>query len=283
VDGAETAFFKISNIQNGALFLNDGVTAVTSGSFITVAQGNAGLKFTPTPGFIGGATFDVQGSNDNAGTGLSPIATATITVATVYPTPLQVGNSATLNRQTGLFDLSVNVTNTTQTALNGFRLHVDYSSYVTAYPSLKLQNATSLANYPDVYVDYPYPVAVGATVVMHLEFYTSNRQFPNPFTPVLSVTTLSTSQTPLPNPQGIQVGRIVRLPDSTILLEFPTTPGLWYRIRFSNDAINWFDSQVPIQASGTQTQWIDNGAPLTSSPPSTVPSRFYYVRQIPTP
>lgn len=283
VDGAETAFFKITNIVSGTLYLNDGVTPVGSGSFITAAQGNAGLKFTPSTGFIGAASFDVQGSNDSSGTGLSSIATAAITVATVNPTTLQIGTTGTLDRQTGLFDLDVNVTNTTAAAINGFRLHVDYSSYVKSYPSLKLQNATSLANYPDVYVDYPYPVAVGATVVMHLEFYTSNRQFPNPFAPALTVTTLSSAQTPLPNPQGIQVRRIVRLADGTILLEFPTTPHLWYRIQFSNDLVHWYDSQVPIQASATQTQWIDNGAPLTNAPPSTVPSRFYYVRQIATP
>jgi hypothetical protein len=38
-----------------------------------------------------------------------------------------------------------------------------------------------------------------------------------------------------------------------------------------------------MQASGTQTQWIDNGAPLTDSPPSSVTSCFYNVTEIPAP
>jgi hypothetical protein len=238
--------------------------------------------------FTNSATLVTAGKQTITVTDSSTSITGTsgsITVATVNPTAAQVGTTATVDPQTGLFDLAVNVTNTTAAAINGFRLHVDYSSYVKAYPSLKLFNATSLANYPDVYVDYPYPVAVGATVVMNLEFYTSTRTFPNPFKPVLTVTTLSASETAQSNPptQSAPVTRIVKLPNGNVLLEFPSTAGAWYRITYSNDLKSWFDSPVPIQGSGTQSQWIDNGAPLTSSPPSTVASRFYYVRQIPAP
>ena len=69
-----------------------------------------------------------------------------------------------------------------------------------------------------------------------------------------------------------------------LLLEFPSVIGQWYRISFSsNDMSHRKDSPVPIQAGGTQTQWIDNGAPLTDSPPSSVTSRFYSVFQIPAP
>ena len=211
--------------------------------------------------------------------------TGTFSVSTLNPSAAQMGNTATADPQTGLFDLTVNVTNTTNGPINGFRLHVNYSSYVKAYPSLKLFNATSLANYPDVYVDYPYPVAHGAMVPVNLEFYTSTRTFPNPFKPVLTVTTLNASETAQANPPtgSVPVTRIVKLSNGNILLEFPSTPGSWYRITYSDDMKNWFLSDVPIQASATQTQWIDNGAPLTSAPPSTVKSRFYYVQQIPAP
>ena len=46
-DGAEVTHFKITGITNGTLFQNDGTTAINNGDFITFAQGNAGLKFTP--------------------------------------------------------------------------------------------------------------------------------------------------------------------------------------------------------------------------------------------
>jgi hypothetical protein len=48
---------------------------------------------------------------------------------------------------------------------------------------------------------------------------------------------------------------------------------------------HWFDSAIPVQATGSRTQWIDTGAPLTDSPPAppNVTSRFYKVSEIVTP
>jgi hypothetical protein len=70
------------------------------------------------------------------------------------------------------------------------------------------------------------------------------------------------------------------LPGGNVLLEFDSTPGSWYRVRYSHDMVNWFDCPVPIQAANNRMQWIDNGAPFTISPPSSVPSRFYLVNEI---
>src|SRR4029077_18262424 len=72
VDGAEVGFFKITGITNGTLFQNDGTPPINSNDFITFAQGNAGLKFTPTPGGTATSSFQVQSSVDGIGTGLSP-------------------------------------------------------------------------------------------------------------------------------------------------------------------------------------------------------------------
>ena len=47
VDGAEITHFKITNITNGTLFKNDGTTQIANNSFITSAEANAGLRFTP--------------------------------------------------------------------------------------------------------------------------------------------------------------------------------------------------------------------------------------------
>ena len=75
-DGAEVGFFKITNITHGSLFQNDGTTPINAGDFITVGQGNTGLKFTPAAGFFGMGTFDVQASLSNADTGLGAGVTA---------------------------------------------------------------------------------------------------------------------------------------------------------------------------------------------------------------
>src|SRR5262249_32822453 len=63
-DGPEIADFKITNISGGTLFQNDGVTPIANDGFITIAQGNAGLKFTPLPNSNVVGTFQVQSSRD---------------------------------------------------------------------------------------------------------------------------------------------------------------------------------------------------------------------------
>src|SRR5262249_11273047 len=46
-DGVEVTHFLIGGITNGTLFKHDGTTQINNGDFITFAEGNAGLKFTP--------------------------------------------------------------------------------------------------------------------------------------------------------------------------------------------------------------------------------------------
>ena len=60
VDTSLITDFQITGITGGSLFLNDGVTPVTNGTFITAAQGAAGLKFTPTAGSLATGSFTVQ-------------------------------------------------------------------------------------------------------------------------------------------------------------------------------------------------------------------------------
>ena len=60
-DGIEVTHFKITNIQNGILYKNDGTTTINHGDFITFAEGNAGLKFTPDSSTNNGS-FEVQAS-----------------------------------------------------------------------------------------------------------------------------------------------------------------------------------------------------------------------------
>ncbi|MDX1965456.1 MAG: hypothetical protein SFX18_20085, partial [Pirellulales bacterium] len=65
VDGAEVTHYQITSITNGTLFLNDGVTVVTNGSFITATQGAAGLRFLPSTNFFGVGTFQIQAAVGN--------------------------------------------------------------------------------------------------------------------------------------------------------------------------------------------------------------------------
>ena len=69
-DAGEAVWFQITRITGGSLFLSDGVTPVANNDFITSAQGNAGLKFTPAPGSIAPGGFNVQASLTGDTTGL---------------------------------------------------------------------------------------------------------------------------------------------------------------------------------------------------------------------
>src|SRR2546421_3682018 len=91
VDGAEVTHFKITGIANGTLFKNDGNTHINNTDFITVADGNAGLKFTPAANLFSPSTafsFTVQGATSAVGAGLSSgTAIAVITVNSANDAP----------------------------------------------------------------------------------------------------------------------------------------------------------------------------------------------------
>lgn len=57
VDGPEVTHFRFFSITNGRLFKHDGVTEILGGAVITVAEGQAGLKFTPDPDLYSPQSF----------------------------------------------------------------------------------------------------------------------------------------------------------------------------------------------------------------------------------
>jgi subtilisin-like proprotein convertase family protein len=100
-DGVEVTHFKITNISKGALFQNDGTTAIVNNDFITFAQGAAGLKFTPAANFNGSGSFQVQASISNTNDGLGgATVTAIITVVAVPDAPTAVDDVATVDEDT---------------------------------------------------------------------------------------------------------------------------------------------------------------------------------------
>ena len=99
LDTVAIVYYQITNITGGSLFLNDGVTAVSDGQFITVAQGGAGLTFTPALDSYAPGGFDVQSSltPDSSGLGGGTVA-ATIAV---NATPVVTVNPAALGIHRG--------------------------------------------------------------------------------------------------------------------------------------------------------------------------------------
>ena len=77
----KSRFVKVTGITGGQLFQHDGVTPIGEGAFITMAQGPAGLRFTPAADSVttGQVTIQASTSDTNAGLG-GGTATAGITV-----------------------------------------------------------------------------------------------------------------------------------------------------------------------------------------------------------
>ncbi len=133
-DGAEVGWFKITGITNGTLYQNDGVTAIGNGSFITVAQGNAGLKFTPTANFNGSGSFTVQASTSNVDAGLGgSTVNATITVTAVNDAPAGADKTVTTLEDTAY---------TFTTADFGFTDPIDAASTAGANALLNVKIST---------------------------------------------------------------------------------------------------------------------------------------------
>lgn len=86
VDGPEIGFFRISNITNGSVFVSGG-GQIFNNQYISVAQGNAGLVFLGSQDFNGTASFDIQGSVDNIGTGLGVATTAQVVITPFNDAP----------------------------------------------------------------------------------------------------------------------------------------------------------------------------------------------------
>lgn len=136
VDSTEVTHFKITNIQNGTLYQNNGTTTIAANSFISVAEGGAGLKFTPVGGFVGSTSFDVQGAVSNSGAGLSATVSAPINVGYPAPRVRELG-PLVLNRRTGLYEHRVRITNAYVVPMDGFRL-----TNTNLLPNVQMWNRT---------------------------------------------------------------------------------------------------------------------------------------------
>jgi hypothetical protein len=126
VDGGEITHFKITGLTGGTLFKNDGFTVIPNNSFITVAEGNAGLKFTPNANLFSPTTtfgFQVQSSTDNVGTILSAsAATATITVNPIADTPSVTNATTNEDTQTAAGQLVISRNAVDSTEVTHFKI-----------------------------------------------------------------------------------------------------------------------------------------------------------------
>jgi len=249
--------YAITNNTDPGVF-----TATISGSTVTITPVTPGvasltIRVTDSDGNFIDHTFEVTIDD--------PIPDA---IPTVTSPPK-------LNRQTGLYEITLTAVNNNQFNVPGFRFRV-----TSVLPTgTRLFNSTAAPGSSEAYLDVLTVLTPGQSITVVLEFYSATRNFAG-FEPTIIAEPLPEGTNNAGTGEGMAVNRFVNLPDGSKLIEFSSIAGRWYEIEYSSDMVTWKRSLVPVQAGANFTQWIDRGAPYTESHPSTVPSRFYRVSEI---
>jgi sugar lactone lactonase YvrE len=254
-DVGDSHTWRVTNVSNSAIFAS-----------LEVTDGLLAIRYAPY--LSGSSTVEVEVA-DAAGE------TARMTVSVmlpVLPAPEVTASEALrLNRQTGLWEHRITLTNNAQRAIGGLEVAVGgLPADASLYNASDSLGANPLAGYYQ-------PVAAGATVTMVLEYYSPSRS--SALQPVLTTSDALPRNPPSGAPGGLAVDRVLPLSGPALLLEFTAVPGRRYAVQYSADGTVWLDSPVPVRAAGTRVQWIDQGLPRTSTPPPPGGTRFYRVRE----
>lgn len=237
-------------------------------SSISINPANGTLDFGFAPYRSGQARVGIRAS-DRAGESVDEV--LTVTVAAIPPPELAVATAMALNRQTGLHEQTITITNNGPRAIGGFDL-----SFAGLPAGVRLNN-TSGDDAHGALIEMRRPLAIGQSVTVVAEFYVPGRQAD--FKPQVGVEVTLPQEPAVSAGSGFAIDRSVRLDDGAFLIEFTTQPGRSYRIEYSEDAANWKASPVGIRAAGTKLQWIDRGPPRTETAPPAAGSRFYRVKE----
>ena len=237
---------------------------------IDPATGDLDVVYNP---WTSGSSEVVVSVTDSAGN--SARQTITFSVPALPAPGLQVAASLTLNRQTGLYEHRITVTNSAAREVAGFDLAI------TGVPAGVTVNNASARDGNTWAIHHRQPLAAGASVTLLVEYFAPARgTVIDPEVTVELVT--EPDNDPAAGQPGLAVDRCEVLSDG-LLIEFTAVPGALYEIQYSDNTTDWKTSPVKVRAAGNRVQWIDRGPPRTDTPPSTKSSRFYRVRGITAP
>ena len=262
-------------------------------SAVTVPAGYAlqnlpALPFTVAPDQS--ATFQVNLTTLTVGTNTGSVVIASddldeaifdfpLTGDVFIPDPVSavVSTTTVLNRQTGLREQTIHITNDTTATVPAYNL------IIRGLPAgVEVNNASETRADGSVLVYIRQMMLPHSTQDIVLEYYSANRA------PVVINPQLSTEVVLNPpdltvqgTDPGLTIDRITRLPGGAMMIEFASTPGRRYQVQYSPDGTAWQNSLPPICAAANRTQWTDRGLPRTDSSPATHGSRMYRVTLIP--
>ncbi|NMM50224.1 choice-of-anchor tandem repeat GloVer-containing protein [Marinigracilibium pacificum] len=137
VDGDEIKYFKVTSINGGVLYLNDGTTQVTEGTFISSTEANKGFKFDPSAAGTGSVSIMASLADNDSGIGGNEV-TAEINI-------MKADVSITAKNVTRAYgDENPAISRSESYVITGFVNGDDYTD-IDAYPNLNY-GATKFSN-----------------------------------------------------------------------------------------------------------------------------------------
>ena len=278
-----TRSFTIANTGTAALLV----------SSITVPPGYTALNVPVLPLTVGlnqAATFQVSLTTLAVGTHPGSVVIASddldeasfdfpLTGEVFIPDPVSsvVRTTTVLNRQTGLREQTIHISNGTTATVPAYNL------IIRGLPAgVEVNNASEVRADGSVVVYIRQTMLPHSTQDIVLEYYSANRA-PVEMNPQLSTEVVLNPPdltAPGTNP-GLTIDRIRQLTGGVMMIEFASTPGRSYQVQYSSDGTTWQKSLPPIRAAANRTQWTDRGLPRTDSHPAAHGTRFYRVALIP--
>lgn len=267
IDPGETLTWSLVSVSNPQLFNSIGIDPAT---------GVLSVVYNP---WTEGSSIATIAVVDSAGNRTETAITFTLPV---HPDPeLLIGTEIVLNRQTGLYEQTVKVTNAGEREIGGFEIQVG------GLPAGVLLKNTASVSGGVWTISHQEPVAAGATVTYVLTYYTPLRG--TVLSPQVSASLVVPGRVPappaasvavVPGDPGWKIDQFERLADGALVLGFPAVPGATYEVQYSDDLANWKQVPTRILATGDRVSWTDRGAPDTERHPSAESARFYRIEKI---
>jgi len=191
------------------------------------------------------------------------------------PVAGMVASSTNLNRQTGLREQSLTVSNATAATVPAYHI------LIRGLPAgVQVHNASTVRDDGTAVVTIYQTMPPFSQQQIVIEYYSATRQ-PVEITPQLSTEVILNPTVP---PAGagpsFEIDRLQRMAGGEMLLEFTSQPGQFYAVEYSADGTVWHRSPLRIRAAGNRVQWIDRGPPQTHTTPATESTRLYRIREI---